>query len=186
MGKIFKLASAIGLLLSSTAYADTLNWNQHQGLYTEMNIGSNLVYLGVFSSGGNVSGSGFYGAGWSAALGYNITPVFSFETGIMQNYAKIKENNHQSVDTYRYRHLNVPYLTTRFDVALGERFSFIGKIGAMYASVPGKVSVVLPLIGLGAGYAVTPKVTATIQYQGAVYGIAGAGLMSAGLTYHFG
>ena len=63
----------------------------------------------------------------------------------------------------------------------GDRFSFIGKLGAMAP----QVSILLPFTGMGLSYAVTKKVDLSLQYQGAVYGIAGAGLAGVGFTYHF-
>lgn len=45
----------------------------------------------------------------------------------------------------------------------------------MYLSVPNKSGIVLPFVGLDADYAITPKMSFQLQYQG-------AGLFSGGLA----
>lgn len=165
------------LTITSTAFADNTAWNQHVGSYAELNAGTNVYLLGVVSSAGSTTGAGITGAGWSGALGYNFTPSFGLEAGFMQNYVNINQ----------WDHTNVPYVSTRFTVPMGDRFSFIGKIGAGYYMQASDISggVLLPYTGVGFGYALTPNLDITTQYQGLVFGVANAGLLSLGITYHF-
>lgn len=187
MKALMRFLLVLTVFLGGAAFADDQQWNQHEGLYAELNAGPNFYYAGIFSSTGSAETAGIQGFGWSGALGYDITHYFAMETGFMQNYAKIKvHNNGDDDEKYQYAHTNIPYVTTRFNVPIYNRFSFIGKLGAMYLSVPTEGGMVLPFVGIGASYAVTPKLAVQAQYQGAVYGIAGAGLASLGLVYHFG
>lgn len=165
------------LAASPSIYADSTALNQHLGTYAELNIGTNLYYSAFLTSVGHYNSAGIEGLGASASLGYNFTNIFALETGFMQNYAKFSNSSN---------HTNVPYLTTRFNVPIGERFGFIGKLGAMYLSSPHDGGIVLPYVGVGGSYALTKKLDIQVQYQGAVYGVAGVGLLSTGLTYHFG
>jgi hypothetical protein len=163
----------IALTASSLAVAEGEMWNQHTGSYMELNVGTNAYYAGILSSRGAVGGGGMVGVGWSGALGYNFTPAFALEAGFMQNFVDFNLN---------HGNLNTPYATTKLTVPLGDRFSFIGKIGAMAP----QAAILLPFTGVGVSYAMTKNVDFNLQYQGAVYGIAGAGLAGVGFTYHFG
>jgi len=176
-----KIVAALLMLTSSFAFADAIPTNKHTGPYAELNVGSNLYYLGVFSSENKTHGAGLRGYGWNAVVGYGFSPTFGLEGGWMQNYVNVDHGTH---------HLNVPFVTTRFTVPLGDRFSFIAKLGLTAPSVPEatktkKPFVILPYTGIGLGYAMTQNLDVNVQYQGAVYGIAGAGLASVGVTYHF-
>ena len=162
----------ICITASSLALADDGAWNQHNGSYAELNIGTNAYYLGILSSHGAFGGGGLIGEGWSGDLGYNFTNTFALEAGFMQNFVDFNLDRGA---------LNTPYATTRFSLPLGERFSLIGKLGAMAP----QAAIVLPYTGIGVSYAVTKNVDLNLQYQGAIYGIAGAGLAGVGLTYHF-
>lgn len=162
-------------------------WNQHTGFYAEFNTGPNF-YVGVLATDdGTFSSSGFHGLGWNANLGYYFTHNFALEAGFMQNYGTFNVNDDDNVSA----HTNLPYLTTRFTVPMGDKWAFIAKAGLMYAWVTeddnnentGKI--VLPFTGLGFSYAITPKLEASVQAQGALYGVINLGLLSAGLTYHF-
>jgi hypothetical protein len=164
--------------IASFAFADQIALNQYSGNYVEINAGTNLYYWGIVSSQGSGSSAGVKGMGWNVALGHYITPRFGLEAGFMQNYAEATFNNHTN------SHLNVPYATTRFNVPMGDRFSFIGKIGLGYAFSGGN-GILLPYTGVGFSYAVNQNVDITTQYQGLVLGIVGAGLLSLGITYHF-
>lgn len=172
---LFNIMSAGYASSSQTAY------NEHLGPYGELNLGTNLYYAGFVSSHGSAGTGGIIGYGWSTAAGYYLTNSFALEAGFMQNYTKY---------SHMY-HINAPYVTTRFNLPISNRFSLIAKVGAMdvIANRVGDnghdTSVLLPFVGVGASYALTNKLDATIQYQGAVYGICGVGLLSAGLAYHF-
>lgn len=188
MNKFIIFSMLLGAVSTSYALDESLPLNQHVGPYAEINAGPNFYSVDVFSSSGTIKSSGFKGFGWSAAGGYNFTNIFALEGGFMQNYAQFRTSYHvfdQQHREYKYYHVNAPYVTTRFNIPIGDRFSFIGKIGAMNAMVPGKTSVVLPFVGVGASYALTRSMDLTVQYQGAVYGVWNAGLLSGGLVYHF-
>lgn len=187
--------SAIAAQAATTDSGDINSWNVHHGYYAEFNAGANLYALGVISSGGSASASGFQGGGWSGAVGYSFSRHVAMEAGFMQNYADFEDDDGNAVAG----HTNVPYLAARFTIPAGDRFAFLAKLGLMAPSVTAQATssdgqvddsassptVVLPFVGIGASYAVTPKLEVTAQFQGAVYGIVNAGLMSAGLTYHF-
>lgn len=159
--------------------------NEHNGFYASVNAGTNLVYLGVFSSEGNASQSGVYGFGYSLDVGYNITKYFAVEAGFMQNYVDFNQYvDKEDRDNDLRQHSNIPYGAMKAVIPIGNRASLIGKLGAMYAMADGK-SIVLPYTGIGFGYAVSKHVELVAQYQGAIYGVAGAGLLSGGVTYHF-
>ncbi len=162
-------------------------WNQHTGFYAEINVGSNL-YAGVLpTSEGTFSSAGFQGVGYNANLGYFFNHTFALEGGFMQNYAKLDFDEGDNLSG----HLNVPYITTRFDVPMGDKFSLIFKAGLLAVWATDDVNhestatLVLPYTGVGLGYALTSKLEASVQYQGALYGVVNMGLLSAGLTYHF-
>jgi len=179
MKKISQLLLA-GLMAAHGSVAFSLNeesgtaWNRHTGAYADISVGTNAYYLGFITSEGSINGTGILGAGWGAAAGYNFTHFLGLEGGLIQNYVDINNSTH----------LNTPYATTRWTLPLGERFSLIGKLGFMYPNIPHEGGIVLPFSGIGASYAMTRHLDATLQYQGAVYGIAGAGLLGAGITYH--
>ncbi len=164
-------------------------WNKHKGMFIEANVGPNL-YAGVIVTENNTfSSSGFQGAGWSAALGYNFSNNFGLEGGFMQNYAHYEINDESNVSA----HTNLPYMAMRFTVPIGNKLAFIAKLGGMYAWINGSDNsdnggstdkILLPYSGIGFSYALTPKLEITSQYQGAIYGVVNAGLLSAGLTYH--
>lgn len=178
MKKFLLLHIAFGC--ANICYADAYlpSINQHQGLYTEINVGTNLYYAGVlFSSKGSENFGGVHGYGWNAAIGYNFTPIVALEGGLMQNYIT---NNKNQTD-----HTDVPFVATRFTIPIGNDFSFIGKLGLMNPQLK-SVRIVLPYTGVGVSYALTSKTDVNVQYQGAIYGIAAAGLLSTGITYHFG
>lgn len=201
MKRTFLFAVAIICFSAQLALADDgqlkQQWNKHQGYYAEVNMGTNLYYLGAFSSAGEASTGGFQGFGWCAAGGYNFTATHAIEGGFMQNYLTFEDDDGEAeADS----HTNIYYIAWRGTVPIKERFSFFGKVGAMAITVP-EVEVktkgteedvdtsdnflVLPFTGLGVSYAITPKIDFTVQYQGAVYLIIGAGALTGGITYHF-
>jgi opacity protein-like surface antigen len=162
-------------------------WNEHTGFYAEINGGSNF-YAGILpTSEGTFSSAGFQGVGWNANLGYFFTHHFALEGGSMQNYAKLDFDEGDNLSG----HLNIPYLTTRFNVPIGDKFSFVAKAGLMAVwatddeNHENTATLVLPFTGIGLSYALTPNLETSVQYQGAVYGVVNLGLVSAGLTYHF-
>ncbi len=183
------LALAASLFLAPLALAEDAQeeqqWNRHQGFYVEGNGGANLFYFALFSTEMDAADSGFKGGGWSIAAGYNFKPSYAAEIGFMQNFAKFEDDDGDKVSS----NTNVPYAAARFDVPIGDRFGFIAKVGFMVPSIASEdaenAAVMLPFVGVGGSYAITPNLDITLQYQGAVYLVVGAGLFSGGLTYHF-
>ena len=202
MKKITTLLLFSSLSLATTANAAALTQIQPSNtppkVYVEVTGGINAYYLGIFStnSDSNTAHAGTGGYGWSAALGYSFTPYVAIEGGFMQNYITIDTKNEGNKKQNTY-HTNVPYVTTQFSVPIGTHVEFISKVGLMmpFGTVntaeddePPKnetFGVVLPFTGLGLGYKITPALEINIQYQGAVYGIVGGGLLSGGLDYRF-
>ena len=182
----------IGVLMiwrpGPTMAEDTLQnnaWNRHKGWYGELNAGTNLYYLGVFSSAGEASNGGFYGFSWNAAIGYDFNPSHALEAGFMQNYAEYEDED-EDIDVET--NTNIAYLAYRGTVPLGRRAAIFGKLGLMIFSIPDIDDdswLMLPYTGLGLRYAVTPQIDISAQYQGAIYVLAGAGAFTAGITYHF-
>ncbi len=162
-------------------------WNRHQGFFGELNLGTNLIYLGAFSSAGDASGGGFIGFGWALSGGYYFKPAHAIEGGFMQNHADY-DDTQGGVEIEERTNSNIAYLAWRGTVPIHDRFAFFGKLGVMLFSVPQTDEspwALLPYTGLGASYAITPNIECSIQYQGAVYLIAGAGALTGGITYHF-
>lgn len=163
------------VLFTPLAFAEGLALNQHQGSFVEFSGGTNLYYLGVFSSEGKVAGGGVSGASLVGTLGYNYTPYFGVEGGLLEALVELNKSNQ----------VYAPYLSTRFTMPLGNRFAVLAKLGVMLPFVPRDGGLILPFTGIGASYTVSEKLDLGLQYQGAVYGIAGAGTLGLSLTYHF-
>jgi hypothetical protein len=194
MKRLILLGITMGTMMSiQVSLAGDVNtlaeppFNEHQGFYAEVNAGPN-IYMGTLVINGTTnSTSGSQGAGWSAAVGYNFKPRFGVEGGFMQNYAEYDTDDNEHVEA----HTNIPYVAMRFTVPLGQRAAFIAKLGGMYPFVTDTENndttggFLLPYTGVGFSYALTRQLDMSVQYQGAIYGIVNAGLMSAGLTYHF-
>lgn len=170
-----KLLVLATLAAATCAFADEKPMNEHDGLYAEFNVGTNIYYLGVMSSVGSTTGSGIVGAGVNGAVGYYFSPILAAEAGYIEDY----------VDINRSDTIHVPYLAARFTADLGERFSMFAKLGLMVPSMPNVATLVLPYTGVGMAYAVNHDMDVNVQYQGAIYGLAGGGLLGVGLTYHF-
>lgn len=169
------LAGLILLSFTALAFSGELVWNQHRGPFAEFSAGTNLYYLGIISSQGKVTGVGANGVSLGGALGYYYTPCFGLEGGLLAALVDLNEGNQ----------VYAPYLSTRFILSLGKRFSFLAKLGAMLPFIPRDGGFLLPFTGIGISYAVNEKMDLGLQYQGAVYGIVGAGVAGLSLTYHF-
>ena len=184
MKKITKIALIGSLAVSSLTMAAVPNdqsYNEHAGWYVEANAGVNAAFLAVSSSDTKVAKYGYQGFGYNLNAGYNWRAGRGIEAGFMQNYVSYTDDN----NTKQQEHVNVPYTAVRFTVPMMQRGAFIAKVGVMAFDDPkDKQYLLLPYTGLGFSYALTHKVDVSAQYQGAVYGIINAGLLSAGLTYH--
>lgn len=152
--------------------------------YVEANLGSNLFY----APGEYTLSSGLHGVGYAAAAGYYYGDTSSLEVGIMQSTTQYKDDDN---DEEKRGTFTAPYATFRFNTPIGKQTTLITKLGAMYVHLNADkddvhVSSVLPFTGIGLGYAVTDNFDINIQYQGAVYVVAGFGLLTGGASYHFG
>jgi opacity protein-like surface antigen len=183
--------------------------NQHQGLYAEATLGADLYYLGVISvpddSDMNLVKQGFPGFGYSAAIGYQFRPGgFALEGGFMQNFFDLSEDlrtghGNERETVTESTTLYTPYAAMRWEFPIKQRLAFIPKLGIAYVKMKettlsnddqtvvygAGTGMIIPYVGLGFSYALTQKIDVVLQYQGAVLGIAGAGLASLGLDYHF-
>ena len=153
--------------------------NKHTGWYGELGAGTNFYYGSLISSDFSDAKAGIHGYGWNANLGYFFNDYVAAELGVMQNYGYFKDDGETT-----WEHATSPYLVARFNAPLTERVSFIGKIGMMVPTISGVGSLALPYTGVGLSLAATEQLDLSVQYQGAIYGIIGAGLLSVGLTYH--
>lgn len=168
------ICSLIALVIASPVFSNDVAWNQHTGAYAELNVGTDFYYNLIYTRGTDIS-AGIGGFGWSGAVGYNFNPTFGLEGGFILNLTK----------NYELAVIKAPYVSTRFNVPLGERYSFIGKLGLMAPFFFSDGAILLPFTGIGISYAVSNKMDVSLQYQGAVYGVASAGLLSLGVSYHF-
>jgi len=184
----FTFAMLICLLMAQLALASEESWNRHEGPYAELNLGTGLAYFGVITPETDVSDSGIDGFSWVGALGYNFTPHHAAEGGFGQWYTAFENDDESVADKEESTHLNVGYLAWRGTIPIKDRFAVFGKLGGMLMSIPDtdeEAWMIAPFTGIGLSYAVTPQLELSVQYQGAVYVVAGAGAVTAGLTYHF-
>ncbi len=145
------------------------SFNRHTGFYASANVGTNIAYILL---GPNSDTYG--GFSWSANAGYSFTPYIGLEVGFIQGYVPDLPK------------ANIPYLTARFNIPIGQRFSLIAKFGIedIYAKQfhHGDVGA---FMGLGASYAITRHIAVDVTCQGAEEYIVGIGSMSGGVTYNF-
>ena len=186
----------IALLTSITAAGQPEQSLYHPiGPYVEGGLGTNLYVLGVVTSEDTDGTAGITGFAWNVAAGYNLRSWFGLEAGFTRGSIKVndKEDNYYTDSSGKFIHeikndtynqyINAPYASMRFTVPICERFSFIGKLGLMYANASDDrrtdsnlddFGIVLPYIGIGAAYAIAPKLDFTVQYQGALYAVVNA------------
>lgn len=177
MKKIVISTLVLASVIAHSAYASEQRWNYHEGWYVNANVGTNFYYTAVVSSDYHGSSKGINGYGWNANGGYSFNHYVAAEAGLLQSYLI-------SADSTNHFIVSAPYAAAKFTAPLGKQFALFGKVGGMYA-FNNHDGIALPFIGVGASYAVSPKVDIDATYQGAVYGIIGAGLLSGGVTYHF-
>jgi hypothetical protein len=188
---------AICVLATQFTWAEEVPqpWNRHQGFYVEGDAGTNLVYLGVVAGEWAEAPAKTGGFAWHVAGGYAFNEHHALEAGFMQNYAWYDTEAGEEKHTVS-AHANVAYAAWRPTLPIKDRVSVFGKLGLMYVWVPGVAadntevevngaSLMAPYTGIGVSYAVTPQIELSVQYQGAIYVIAGAGAVTGGLTYHF-
>lgn len=179
---VIALMSTLGVsTLGFAGPSDLPSYNEHAGWYVEANAGTNLALVAISASDTKVTEYGYEGFGYNINAGYNWRPGRAIELGFMQNYVTYVDNNNVRQSDY----VNIPYTAVRFTLPMMQRGAFIAKVGVMGFDDPKhKEYLLLPYTGFGFSYAVTHKVDISAQYQGAIYGIVNAGLLSAGITYH--
>lgn len=175
-------------------------WNRHLGFYAEAGVGTNAFYA-LLPTGNEGTTKGL---GIPLAVGYHFLTNISVEAGFIysSNLNRQVEKNVAGIDVSASAaaKLYIPYIALRFNVPVGNRFNVVFKVGGMYPfaninatattagiSKKGRLSYdhSLPFTGIGATYALTPKLDLNIMYQGAVYVLASGAVLSAGLTYYF-
>jgi hypothetical protein len=183
--------------------------NVHQGSYVEGSLGTAVITTLISGSSVSESSGSSNGVGFSAAYGYQFKPGgWALEVGYMQANLNLSLESDQDMNIMINQKVNidVPYLAARWEVAMGSKFAFVPKVGAMAVILPSEktavrtvngvryttdsgfadgTSLLLPFVGMGVSYAVTPTISIVGQYQGFLAGIINAGLMSAGLDVHF-
>lgn len=196
------VSGLVAILASTSAFADNFNGNtninldqrnRHTGWYASVNGGVNAFYAGFISTDTTEGAQTIQGFGVSVDTGYNFTKHTALEGGLIYMHANGKSFTGDDSDADAYASVYTPYLAARFTIPIGNRFAFLAKTGLMlpFAVVHDPedgtkdAGLILPFIGLGGSYAITRNVDFTVLYQGAVYGVVGAGLLSGGITYHF-
>lgn len=164
-----KITSLLVSFILALSFINVAAAKPHErGAYLEGNIGTN--YASFHFLGADYSE--FDSVGVNANLGYQFFRYLALETG---------------VTTYNRGLIGVDaVLKAIVPLELGNNdISLFGKIGPAYVT-DGHGDSLLPYLGLGAAYAVTPNLDINVQAQGVTVGFASLGLLSAGLTYHFG
>jgi len=197
MKKIVTLTTLAATVCTCAVFAGgaetNVSYHRQTGPWVEANAGSNLFYLGIMGNDIKASKAGMIGWGWNANAGYNFTPYIGLEGGYTQLRTKWRAKSANTDTMYIDANVDMPYGAFRFTIPMGDRFALLGKLGAMYLSAIGSSQgytaespkVVVPYTGVGASYAITKNLDFSVQYQGAMYFVAGAGLLSGGLAYHF-
>lgn len=191
------------VFLSFSVHAEGAAWNRHQGGYVEANVGSGLVFLALTSSdpssgdSGSSFHSGFYGIGGSFAYGYQFHKGgFALEGGAFAAQVSYTDTNDSNQRVTYTGDMWSPYVAFRWVAHMGGRWGFISKLGLFQLNMSAHdsegntsgsftVPVLLPYTSFGLSYAVTPHLAINAQYQGLNFVIAGAGVLGAGVTYHF-
>lgn len=162
---LFLAPLSLALLTSSVAFAEPHN----SGNYIEGNVGT--LYATVSFWGDTYTQFGSVGA--NVNLGHQFMPYFATEVG----YTNYGASSLNMVDL-------AAKLILPFNVN-GNDFSVFAKAGPAYGFSPDD-SGFIPFAGIGAGYSVNQNLDVTLQAQGVSEGFFSLGLLSAGLTYHFG
>jgi len=177
------------------------NWNLHLGFYIEAGVGGNAFYAFLPDSRSTAK---MLGWGVPVAVGYDFLQHVAAEAGFIYstdlNAAVQGTAIGITASASAAAKLYIPYMAIRFSVPVGQRINVIFKLGGMYPygtvkleggvggiTATGRISgeQLLPFSGIGATYAVLPKLDINIMYQGAVYVLASGAVLSVGVTYHF-
>lgn len=164
MKKILAVISA-GLALASlnnTSFAAI----HDGGAYIEGNIGTLYSSFSLFDDEYTKFGS----VGLNTNLGYQFNRYLAAEAG----YTSYGSNSLNNVD-----------VAAKFILPVTNDFSLSAKIGPAYIFKSGD-SEFVPLAGIGAAYSITQSMDINVQAQGISNGFFSIGLISGGLTYHFG
>lgn len=157
------VAAALLAFASTSALASPEN-----GTYLEGNLGVNYASISIFG----YTKSAFGSVAGNVNLGYKFNKYLATEVGYT-NYGGPLNN------------LDLA-LKASLPLQLGDYGSSIFvKAGPAYLFT-NHSHAVRPLFGIGAAYGVTEKLDVNIQSQATGDGFVTFGLLSAGLTYHFG
>lgn len=164
--KTIRLA-VIAALLASVSLT-TAATPHTKGGYIEANIGTLYASINLFGYEFSQLGS----IGLNTNAGYQFSQNLALEMGYT-NYGVSSLNNIDGA------------LKVIFPFELGNKdASLFVKAGPAFIFT-NDGSTITPFLGVGASYALTDKVDATLQAQGISEGFFSLGLISAGLTYHF-
>ena len=114
--------------------------------------------------------------GLNAILGYQYNDYIGVEGGYTRYFMNGDVND-----------INVLDIAATLSLPFGPLHQFVifGKIGPAYGfNKQGHAGLLYG--GVGAGYAINPKIDLVVQTQGETLGFASFALISAGLSYHFG
>jgi len=164
-----KIVSMLTSFILALSFTNIATAKPHErGAYLEGNIGSNYTSFHFWGT----DYSEFNSVAANANLGYQFFRYLALETGFTAYNRGLN-----GVDAA---------LKVILPLELGNNdVSLFGKIGPSYVFDNDSGSL-LPYLGLGAAYSVTPNLDVNVQAQGVTVGFLSLGLLSAGLTYHFG
>lgn len=162
-----KFKNVLGLLFLGPTLVVNAAPRDH-GVYLEGDVGSNYAHIDFLDK----RSSSFDSMGVGVIIGYQFNTTAAMEAGYTYyGSTKIKSINAALKGI-------MPFTSGEND------FNIFGKIGIanLYTSDDHSV---LPYIGLGAGYILSPEWDVNIQAQGGTTMYKGIGLLSAGMAYHF-
>ncbi len=208
-------ASAMTIALSASAFAAgtvvkapaataqaqtpiTTRPNYHQGYYMQGGVGT---YAGFVDYSTDMRYTGAHGGvGGLFAAGYQTGPHFGIEMDALYGHFSVNDKEIGGNDSVSANGLLVGPAIKGI-ATLGNHFYLTGRLGVGYLGIwendniktgtpidnHDKVSgsLVVPFDGIGMGYAVTNHLDINLNYTGELLLIANAGLVSAGVTYHF-
>ena len=206
--------ACIAMLACNFVYAQQQNQAQitmqRQGWYGEATVGTGVFALALVTTFGTFTKAGSGGIGGTVALGYQFHPGgVALEGGLIRWYGEATETSNRAGPDKKQIQLqttptfSVPYLAVRWDLPVfNSKLSFIPKLGVMaptllsadYSKIENNVkytyhedgaSLVLPLMGIGLGYNLSPHTNLALEYQGLMAGLVNVGFLSAGITFHF-
>ena len=190
------------LSFSTAGFAVSMNQaraNYHKGMYASAGLGT---FVGFADGGDSLNYQAENGGfGGIAVVGMQTGPHFGFELDSIYGDLSYTQKYDNKTENFSVDGLLVGPAIKGI-ATIGDHFYLSGKIGLAYLSLTGTYtttysngspqstekenrSLFLPYDGITLGYAVNKKCDLQVDYTGLLYGVANAGLLSAGLTYHF-